>query len=238
MHTPLHITAAARLRRMIASDVFREGDRLPTEPALAREIEVSRATLREALGQLEKEGMLRRVHGAGTFIQAKRPAVLISLAIPRSVTTLIESIGLPPGTSYMEVTTETVFPDAVERLKVRPGSNVIRVERIRTANGQPVAYTIDVVPSWVMKRYPSRQSNENFSLMEHLRIHCGISPAPSTATLMPLHGITSIAEKLEVDPSSHILFFEGLDCTPDGLPVLHSREYFAPWIFRFNIERK
>lgn len=238
MRSPLHITAADRLRRMIASDSFREGDRLSTEPVLAGEMGISRATLREALKQLESEGLLQRVHGVGTFIRAKRPAVSISLSIPRSVTTLIESIGLNPGTSHMAVSTETVYPDTVERLKVRPGSNVFRIERVRTANSQPVAYTIDVVPAWVMKRYPEHREGENFSLVEHLRTHCGVSLAPSTATLMPLHGITSVADRLEIDPSSHVLFFEGLDCTPDGLPALHSREYFAPWIFRFSVERK
>jgi DNA-binding GntR family transcriptional regulator len=47
-----------------------------------------------------------------------------------------------------------------------------------------------------------------------------------------------VAEKLEIDPSSHIFFVEGLDYTVDGYPVLLSREYFVPWIFRFNVERK
>ncbi len=237
MRKPLHITASDRLRRMIASDPFREGDRLPTEPALAGEMGISRATLREALKQIESEGLIQRVHGVGTFIRAKRPAMNVSLSIPRSITTLIDSIGLLPGTSYMQVTTETVFPDDMDRLKVRPGSGVYRIERVRTANGQPVAYTIDIVPAWVMKRYPSREGNENFSLFIHLKTHCGVTLATSASSLTPLHGIRSVAEKLEIDPSSHILFFEGIDRTPDGLPVLQSREYFAPWIFRFSVQR-
>jgi GntR family transcriptional regulator len=238
MHTPLHITATDRLRKLIASDAFREGDRLPTEPLLAKELGISRATLREALKQLESEGLLNRVHGVGTFIRAKRPAVSVALSIPRSITEMIESIGLMPGTSFMEVTTESVFPDDVERLKVRPGSNVYRIVRIRTANGQPVAYTIDVVPAWVMKRYPMREGEKNFSLIEHLRSLCGVVFARSKHTLIPLHNIQSVAEKLEIDPSSHIFFFEGLDCTADGNPILLSREYFSPWIFRFSVERK
>jgi DNA-binding GntR family transcriptional regulator len=50
--------------------------------------------------------------------------------------------------------------------------------------------------------------------------------------------VQSVAERLEIDPASHIFFFEGVDHSDDGQPVLLSREYFSPWIFRFTVERK
>ena len=238
MHRPLHITTVELLRKLIFSDAYHEGDRLPSEPLLATELGVSRATLREALKHLESEGTVHRIHGVGTFVRSQCVAIPITLSIPRSITTLIESVGLLPGTSLMTVTSETVFPDSVDQLKIHPGSNVYRIERIRTANYQPVAYTIDIVPAWVMKRYPSRETDENFSLIEHLRTHCGVVFSESSSTLMPLHNVQSVAERLEIDPSSHIFFFEGIDRHVDGQPVLLSREYFAPWIFRFTVERK
>ena len=137
----------------------------------------------------------------------------------------------------MKVSVETVFPDDVERLNILPGSKVFRIERIRTANGQPTAYTIDIVPSWVMKKYPDRTGVENFSLIDHLKYRCGIELVKTKSTLMPLHNIQSVAEKLEIDPLSHIFFWEGLDHTEDSTPVLMSKEYFAPWIFRLSVAR-
>lgn len=266
MHKPLHVTVTNRLRSMIAAGEYREGERLPSEPLLARSLDISRATLREALKQLESEGMLHRVHGLGTFVRSQRPALALPLCMPRSITGLIESLGFLPGTREMRVTKEPVFPDDMERLGIRPGSTVVRIERIRTANGQPVAYTIDVVPSWVMRvtptcglihvgdpqRHPSAarypevsnstlrgpQQDENFSLISHLKNLCGVNFGELSSVLMPLHNIASIAEKLEIAPSSHIFFFEEVDRNEDGLPVLFSREYFAPWIFRFTVKRE
>jgi GntR family transcriptional regulator len=238
MHKPLHATTTERLRKIILSDAYSDGDRLPTEPLLAENLGVSRATLREALKQLESENVIYRIHGVGTFVKTHTPSTSLNLSIPRSITGMIESLGFIPGTRSMNVTTELVFPDDVDRLKIEPGSKVVRVERIRTANSQPVAYTIDMAPAWTMKQYPSWDGEENFSLIDHLKTRCEIRFAESRSILMPLHNVHSVAEKLEIDPSSHIFFIEGLDYTVDGNPVLLSREYFVPWIFRFNVERK
>ncbi|MFC1537829.1 GntR family transcriptional regulator [Candidatus Latescibacterota bacterium] len=238
MNKPLHTKVIVTLRERILSDQYAVDDRLPTEPALAKELGVSRATLREALNQLESDGLIYRVHGIGTFIKSKTPSITLNLTIERSITKMLNSLGLNPGTSAMKVASELVFPDDVERMNVPAGSNVVRIERIRTANGQPVAYTIDTVPSWVMKKYPSYEKGVNFSLVEHLKTFCGITLVESKSTLIPLHNVQSVAEKLEIDPSSHIFFFEGIGHNTEGLPVLFSREYFAPWIFRFEVGRK
>jgi hypothetical protein len=88
-----------------------------------------------------------------------------------------------------------------------------------------------------MRRYPEWTEGENFSLIEHLHYRCGIDLTATHYTLFPLHNVKSVADKLEIDTSSHIFFFEGVDHDTTQTPVLFSREYFAPWIFRFTVER-
>lgn len=238
MRKPLHETLTNRLRHLIVSDdAYSVDDKLPTEPVFARKLGVSRATLREALAQVENEGLIYRIHGLGTFVKSKKPFIPLKLSIPRSITHLLNSLGLIPGTKSMQVTQESVFPDDLERLAIKPGAKVYRIERIRTANGQPVAFTIDIVPAWVMKKLPEYRTNENFSLIEHLTDYSGLTFAETQATLIPLHNVQSVAEKLEIDPSAHIFFFEGVDHDTGGSPVLFSKEYFAPWIFRFTVVR-
>ena len=240
MNKPLHTTTVDRLRKMIFSDDggYAEGDRLPTEPVLAKQLGISRSTLREALKELETEGVVHRKHGLGTFVQNCRPSITLNLTIPRSITALVESLHFIPGTSFMKVATEKVFPDDVERLNLNPGADIVRIERVRTANSQPVAYTIDVVPYWAMQKYPQWDGKSNFSLIDHLTYKCGIRLQGTTSTLSPLHNIRSVADRLEIDQSSHIFFFEGTDVNNEGIPILFSREYFAPWIFRFSVTRK
>jgi GntR family transcriptional regulator len=238
MEEPLRVSITGRLRDLIRSDAYDIGDRLPTEPVLAKQLGVSRAILREGLNRLEGAGFISRMHGLGTFVRDKNPHLTLDLSVPRSITAMLDSLGFVPGVRSMKMSRELVFPDDVERMNVTAGSYVYRIERVRTANGQPVAYTIDIVPAWAMKQLPDRKDGGNFSLVDHLASRCGIRFAESEATLMPLHNVRSVAEKLELDPSSHIFFFETIDRDSAENPIIFSREYFTPWIFRLRVKRK
>src|SRR3954468_6829323 len=67
---PLHVTIAEQIAAAIASGELAPGARLPPERHLAESLGVSRMTVRQALGDLERDGLLRRVVGraGGTFV--------------------------------------------------------------------------------------------------------------------------------------------------------------------------
>lgn len=238
MSSPLHSTIAGRLRKMILSSDYTRGKKLPSEPALSKILGVSRATLREAMKELESEGMIIKKRGSGTYVRALTSNLNLSISVPRSVTALIESLGFLPGTSMLKISIEKIFPDLVEALNLPPDSNVIRIERIRTANSQPVAYTIEIIPEWVMKHMPDANGADNFSITSHIQRKCGIKLKNCYGSMIPFGAVPSVAEKLATDTHSHIFLFEGVTFSTKGDPVIHSREYFAPWIFRMNVERR
>ncbi len=68
MREPLHAIIAGRAEARIRAGAWAPGDRLPPERELCRELAVSRATLRQALGELERRGLVTRHQGRGTFV--------------------------------------------------------------------------------------------------------------------------------------------------------------------------
>src|SRR3989442_1107308 len=84
------------LTHRIDGGALAAGSRLPSEPALATELGVSRATLREALRALESEGLVRRMWGAGTFVADGR-RVTNSLDANFGVTDAIRAAGMQAG---------------------------------------------------------------------------------------------------------------------------------------------
>src|SRR5437773_1993687 len=125
-----HTTREALLA-WIANAEIGTGRQLPPEPQLAGELGVSRPTLREALRSLEDEGVVTRSRGAGTFV-AHRPRLRNNLDVNFGVSDAIRQAGMEPGYRAAVTSIETAPGDEREALALRPGEQVVVVERVRT----------------------------------------------------------------------------------------------------------
>ena len=117
---------------------------LPAEPRLADEPGVSRPTLREALRSLEEDGFVTRTRGAGTFA-THRPRLRNNLDVNFGVTEAIRASAMEPGTSQGSVHTGGASDEEAAALDLHPGDPVVRLERVRTADADPVVLSLDVV---------------------------------------------------------------------------------------------
>src|SRR6266545_1587565 len=140
------VSVQDELRQRIDQGKLPAGARLPSEPDLAAELGVSRATLREALRALEDEGLLRRRQGSGTYV-ADRPRVANSLDVNFGVTEAIRAAGMRAGITQGRHWTEPASAAEAARLELEHGQDVLVVERVRTAEGKPVVLSRDVVPA-------------------------------------------------------------------------------------------
>src|SRR5262245_51547167 len=135
--------AQQELRNAITGGTFRPGSQLPTEAELCEMLGVSRTVVREALRVLEDDGLVARRHGVGTFV--RNHPILKNLNFNFGITEMIESAGFQPGTSLLEIKKENANAEQAEQLRVPVGTHLITVERVRTADGRPVVYSLDTI---------------------------------------------------------------------------------------------
>lgn len=112
------------------------GDPLPAERSLAVQMGVSRETLRRAIRELAREGVLERQQGRGTFVSGPR------LAQGLTITSFSEDVrarGRHPGATTVEWSDETAGPRLAERLAIRTGDHVLRITRLRRGDHEPLA---------------------------------------------------------------------------------------------------
>src|ERR671936_773966 len=138
------------LRQAILGGTFRPGSQLPTEAELCEMLGVSRTVVREALRVLEDEGLVTRRHGVGTFV--RNHPILKNLNFNFGITEMIESAGLAPGTNYLAIRSEAADPEKADQLRVPEGTPLVTVERVRTADGRPVVYTLDTITESLIQR--------------------------------------------------------------------------------------
>src|SRR5947209_7553187 len=117
----LRHSIASGLRRKVATGEISPGERLPSEPDLARELGVSRSSLRAAIALLEEDGLVQRLHGSGTYV-THRPPMRNDLSRNFGVSQMIAAMGLEPGTVDEHCALEPAPAPVAEALGSAPGS--------------------------------------------------------------------------------------------------------------------
>ena len=138
----LRFSLAEELRARIVAGEWGPGDRLPSEPELARLRTVSRSSMRAAITLLEEEGFVSRKHGSGTYV-THRPLLVSDLGRNFGVSALIEMTGLTPGTVEETARAEPAPAAVAEALGVAVGEPVSALRRVRTADGRRVVDSSD-----------------------------------------------------------------------------------------------
>lgn len=135
------------LTDQISAGRLRPGQRLGAERALAAELGVSRATLRQALSALEDGGLVRRVpgRGGGTFVSTAKIERDLSRVV--GVPALLRSQGVVAGTRVVSARLAVADERATRELRLRPGGLVIDLVRIRLADGSPISVEHAMLPA-------------------------------------------------------------------------------------------
>ena len=132
---PAYQRIQGSLRKRIEAGDLRTGDAVPSERDLAKIHSVSLMTARHALASLEREGVVERRRGIGTFVSA--PKIHFN-----KLMSYTEQMASRSMTAVSKVLFAKIIDDEQEanaRLSLSPKSSVIKLERLRHAAGEPFA---------------------------------------------------------------------------------------------------
>lgn len=217
------------------SDQYRPGDQLPSEPELAAAYSVSRATVREALQSLENEGIVRRVHGLGTFVTQLQPRVAGALDVDLGVTEAVQAANQRLGVQVLRVE-ETAAPrEIAQQLALPPAGRVLVIERIILANDRPAALAVDAIPARIA--HAARNPYGDGSVYRHLERDCDVVLVGGVAHVSAVEADSRMARLLRVDEGSALLRMEQVERSEAGDLVLYSLEHYVPSCFDLTVRR-
>jgi GntR family transcriptional regulator len=221
---PLHVVIAAQLAAAIATGQLAPGARLPPERRFAESLGVSRMTVRQALGELERDGLLRRVVGraGGTFVC--EPKVEHRSVGTAGLSAELRRQGLAVGVELISAEVEPARRRTAAALGLEPNERVVVIVRLRLAGGKPLAVERSSLPA---RLFPDIEDMDLAgSLYDLMEEGFGRRPVRAVEMLETAEARPSDARTLGLKRGAPILLVERIGYSEDGTAVEFSRDRF------------
>lgn len=225
---PLYRQLMQRLRADIARGKYPVHSRIPSEQELCGSYQVSRVTVRKALAELTREGLLRRMQGKGTFVCA--PRIQQSLKDVNSFHDACRLMGSTPGTRVISAFVIQAEAETVQQLGL-PGDLAVEIIRLRLADDTPVMLETNRFPmayEWLLRE------KLDGSLYQMLEKH-GIIASKGIHEISLCYATPTQAKLLGIETGAALLQLEQVIFDQNGAPLHTSHQVIRGDRFTFRI---
>lgn len=205
------------LREEILSGHWPAGVRIPSEPELCRTLDVSRTVVRQALGDLGNEGLLRRRKGLGTFVAEPK----IHGRLVQSLTGFHDDMlaqGRVPRTRVLDQRVVPAPKVVASALGIPEGTPVVLIDRVRSVDGEPIVLVTTYLPH---ARVPGLETVDltDASLYQTLASAYGLVIERGRRMLESIAATAASAEELDLEPGDPVLFLRSVTYTADDQAI-------------------
>nr|PZN38214.1 MAG: phosphonate metabolism transcriptional regulator PhnF [Bacillota bacterium] len=229
---PLYYQIMRWLLEQIEAGHLKAGDRIPSERELTEQFQVSRMTVRQALRELEAQGYLERVQGKGTYVSI--PKVEQPLLALTSFTEDMHRRGMTPGSVLLRAGTIPAGRRCARALGISETEPVVRLERLRLADGKPMALEVTHLPADLCPGI--LDADLTGSLYQLLAERYGVVLARATQTLEAVSATGREARLLGVREGAPLLLMERITRDREGRAVEYVRSLYRGDRYRFSTE--
>lgn len=200
----------------IRSGQLNEGDPLASEEELARLYQVSRMTARQALHGLKSSGYAVSRKGRGTFVT--RPKMERNIMHLEGFTEDMKQRGMVPSSKMLEQLVVGATEEIAEKLKLSASDPILRLRRLRYADGIPMAIEESHLP---LQLYPglNRYNFEKNSLYSVLRENYGVRVGWADEIIEAIHATREESELLTIPKRASVLCISRIIMSTADMPI-------------------
>jgi GntR family transcriptional regulator len=232
---PLYYQLKQLLAERITKGEWQPGDMLPTEEQLQEQYGLSRTTVRQALRELELEGLISRHRGRGTFVS--RPKISHSPDPHFNLTTYLTEEGMRPGWQVISAEWTPTTEEVAERLALKAGQLVYQLRRLRLANGEPIGYHIAHVIPALAESIDESLLDQGGSL-DYLHATGQLDQSYANRTIEAILASDEVARRLDSIKGSPILMIRRRVFNSAGVPVEDMRAMYRGDSFQYRVRQQ
>jgi len=233
---PLYTQIKELLRNRILDGTYQAHQQMPSESELTRSFDVSRITVRQALGDLQKEGLIFKIHGKGTYVS--QPKAFQNLAKLQGFGEAMASMGYE---TFSQVVSFKIVPadkPVARKLGLNENERVSEIRRVRYLNRAPISLDVSYLPRTVGERLIKEDlaHRDIFLILEN---DYGYSLGQAELQIEAMLADESLGRLIHLQEGSPVLRIERLTFTTDNQPLDFEYLYYRgdAFQYRLRIER-
>ncbi|MET0357197.1 MAG: GntR family transcriptional regulator [Cellvibrio sp.] len=234
---PLYSQLKELLRTRILDGSYPSHSQMPSENELGKIYTVSRITVRQALNDLQKEGLIFKIHGKGTFVA--KPKAFQNVSRLQGLAEAMSQMGYEVINQLQSFKFIPASSLVAERLQVSEGAEIAEIKRVRLINREPVSLEITYVSKSLGKQLEKADlaTRDIFLIIEN---DCGIALGHADLAIDAVLAEAELTNALRVEEGSPIMRIERLTHSADGTPLDFEYLFYRgdAFQYRFRIDRQ
>ena len=231
---PYYIQLIELLKDKISAGEWKPGDQILSEPELCEVYGVSRTVVRQALREIELEGLVVRKKGKGTFVAEPKIDESLAQKLTGFYHDMIER-GLTPITQVLYQQVVPASKQVCEFLNIPPETPVIELKRLRSVTEEPIVLVTSYLP-YSLCPLVAMTDFTNQSLYDFLENQCGLLISHGRRYIEATLASESEAELLQIEPGDPLLSLNSVSFLEDGTPVEYYHALHRGDRSRFEVE--
>jgi len=228
---PRYHQIAESLRARIADGVFPPGARLDNQRRLAAEFEVTLMTLRQALDLLERDGLITRRHGLGTFVAS--PSIDYDILRLRALAGDLAAKGQNVTTRFLGSRFGRPDHQVARELGLGKAARVFVLERLRLVDGRPMSFQVSCLPPAIGEDV-AKADLARTPLRQVLAFKLGIEITGARETVSAVHLAARAARELECRRGAAAFRSDRVSLGAGGAPIVYDRVFIPGDRFRIT----
>lgn len=233
---PLYFQVERAIEQEIVGGRWPRGCKIPSEPDIVRNLGVSRSVVRQALASLQRDGLIVRRHGHGSFVARNDRGTWLLDGVEGFLQDEVGRLGRAVRSTVLRAEVEVLPPWASDALDVPTGTSGVVLERLRYVDEKLTLYDVNYLPSNLAETVIALKGDPHGSLYEALSREHGLEVTGGRRIVDAVIAGAKLAKLLQVGPRSPLIVVEGIDVGGDQRPYDCYRTWLRPDRMKIEVE--
>ena len=229
---PLFQFVKESIKENILNGTYIAHQKLPSEREMTEDYSVSRITIRQALSELQRDGLIIKINGKGTFVT--KPKAQFDVSKLSGFGESAASLGLDSFSKLISITTGKRTIDIAEKLNMKRAQAITKIERLRFLNREAIAFDTTYAAADIGERISpiELKKRDIFDILEN---DFGIPVCSAEVNVEAITCDESLAHYLDIEKHSAVLHIERTILGKDKLPILYENLFYRGDSFKFGL---